>query len=205
MKPFPGFPRLALLEILLLGMVLACSLRVSYSGAGSMAQPVPVTQVLLVTQKVSIVQTVPVTQIIEVTRVVSPERSTAVKMEVFANQGWQNSKVGVSPDDTVTVRYVSGKWTGGIGRGNWYDGRGDLIAKYKCVENYEPNLCDEPMPGVFNGTLVGKIGRSIFEIGNFLQFYPREKGDLYLRMNDHDEGLFDNEGSLIVEIVNNNG
>jgi hypothetical protein len=200
-KSFPGLPRLMLLEILMMGMVLACSLSISYSGPESTAQPVPVTQVIVVTREVTVMQTVPVTQIIKVTREGSPERSGPVRMEIYANLGWQDTGLSVSLEDKVTIRYVSGKWTGGIGKGSWYDGRGDLAAKYKCIEHYEPNQCDEPMPNVYNGTLVGKVGRPVFEVGNYLQFYSREKGDIYLRMNDHDEGLFDNEGFLIVEII----
>ncbi len=123
-----------------------------------------------------------------------------LQFEVYANKGWQNTNISVSPTDTVTVRYISGKWTGGIGKGHWYDGRGDLVAKYKCVENYDPNMCDEPIPYIYNGTLVGRIGEAVIEIGNYLQFRPREEGELFLRMNDHEEGLYDNEGVLKVEI-----
>jgi hypothetical protein len=132
------------------------------------------------------------------------EESIPVRFVIYANQGWQDTNIRVFSDEMVTVRYISGEWTGGIGKGNWYDGRGDLIAKYKCVENYNPSICDEPMPNVYNGTLVGKIGDSLIEIGNYLQFKSREEGDLFLRMNDHDEGLFDNEGVLTVEIEINN-
>lgn len=170
----------------LLLIVLACSLSISFPKADS-TRPV-----------------IPVTQIISATQVISREQSFPTQFEVYANKGWQNTNIRVSPVDTVTVRYISGKWTGGIGKGHWYDGRGDLIAKYKCVENYDPNMCDEPIPYVYNGTLVGRTGEAIFELGNYLQFKPREEGELFLRMNDHDEGLFDNEGVLKVEIKINN-
>jgi hypothetical protein len=166
----------------LLLMVLACTFSISLPPAAPTVQVVPVTQIIVVTQ------------------VIPPEPSSPTPFEVYAHKGWQNTNISVSPTDMVTVRYISGQWTGGIGKGHWYDGRGDLIAKYKCVENYDPNMCDEPIPYVYNGTLVGRIGQDIFEIGNYLQFKPRQAGTLFLRMNDHDEGLYDNEGVLKVEI-----
>ena len=180
---------------------LACSLSISAENANSAAQAEPVAAVTVVTRVEPVTQVVPVTRVILVTKRATPEGEPASQMWVLAYLPWQDSDVSVDPDDMVTVRYLSGEWTGGIGAGLWYDGRGDLTAKYKCVEHYPPNDCDEPMPNVYNGTLVGRVGDSIFEIADYLQFHPREAGDLLLRMNDHDEGLFDNQGELTVEVA----
>ena len=129
----------------------------------------------------------------------NPETSKTV--EVKAEQGWQNTGITVAPGDSVVIEYVSGTWTGGIGAGNWYDGEGDLLAGYKCAELQEdPSSCQEDMPDVYNGTLIGRIASDVFAIGNYKQFTSTVSGNLFLRMNDIDEGLFDNEGSLMVRV-----
>ena len=56
------------------------------------------------------------------------------------------------------------------------------------------------MPGVYNGALVGRIGGALREVGNRLAFSAQSAGLLELRMNDHDEGLHDNEGSILIQI-----
>jgi hypothetical protein len=186
-RPLPKSIRLLFTAGPALCASLACGVSISYSQSEDSTPVVPVTRWVMVTQVVS--------------REATPKPPESLPFTVYADQGWQNTGIWVSPEDSVAVRYVSGKWTGGIGKGNWYDGRGDLIAKYKCAEQYRADLCDEPMPNVYNGTLVGRVGGYVLEIGNYLEFIPREDGDLYLRMNDHDEGLFDNEGSIKVEIT----
>jgi hypothetical protein len=56
------------------------------------------------------------------------------------------------------------------------------------------------MPRVYNGVLVAKIGGSLYEVGNRLQVKGHDAGYLFLRMNDTDGGLFDNQGSITVQI-----
>jgi hypothetical protein len=120
---------------------------------------------------------------------------------VDANRPWQDTDIVISLGDRVTIQYISGTWTGGLGAGQWYDGKGDMVARYKCaVEQPDPSGCKEPMPNVYNGTLIGKVGDNLVEIGDYLQFTSSKTGNLFLRMNDHDEGLFDNQGSITVQI-----
>jgi len=175
---------------------LACSISGSPTQAPPITQVIQVTQIVPVTQAPPIIQIVPVTQIVLVTQ----EPST-YQARIFANQGWQNTGINISLGDIVTVEYISGTWTGGIGPGRWYDGRGDLIERYKCAEKVaNPSTCKEPMPYVYNGALIGKVGDILVEIGNYSQFISATGGNLQLRMNDHDEGLFDNDGSIIVRV-----
>jgi len=123
------------------------------------------------------------------------------QFQVDADKPWQDTDIVISLGDRVTIQYVSGTWTGGIGAGQWYDAKGDMVARYKCaVEARDPSVCKEPMPNVYNGTLIGKVDDNLFEIGEYLQFTSSRTGNLFLRMNDQDEGLFDNQGSITVQI-----
>ncbi len=129
---------------------------------------------------------------------VSP-RSRVFQFTVQARLGWQDTSIYVASGERVSVQYVSGQWTGGIGAGRWYDADGDLVAKYKCAEY--ASTCKEPMPNVFNGKLIARVDSHMFEIGNYAQFSAPVAGRLFLRMNDHDEGLFDNDGAITVQIT----
>ena len=122
--------------------------------------------------------------------------------EVSAKEKWQDTGITVSTGDVVTVEYVVGMWTGGTGANRWYDARGDLVLKYRCIEHAD-NLssCEEPMPDAYNGALIGKVEDSLIEIGNYAQFTSSTSGNLFLRMNDKDKGLFDNEGTITVRIT----
>ena len=121
--------------------------------------------------------------------------------QVDADKLWQDTDIMIRIGDQVTIQYISGTWKGGIGTGQWYGGQGDLVTKYRCADEVpDPSICNEPMPNVYNGTLIGKIGDNLVEIGDYLQFTSDRTGNLFLRMNDHDEGLFDNQGSITVRI-----
>jgi hypothetical protein len=61
--------------------------------------------------------------------------------------------------------------------------------------------CVEPVPDFPSGALVGRIDRQILKIGADGRFTANESGVLQLRMNDGDNGLYDNNGVLTVEIV----
>ena len=54
---------------------------------------------------------------------------------------------------------------------------------------------------VYNGVLIGNVGRNYFEIGNYYQNISNYSGNLSLQMNDTNEGMFDNSGILTVKIT----
>jgi len=126
-------------------------------------------------------------------------KSRVFQFTVQARLGWQDTSIYVAPGERLSVQYISGQWTGGIGAGRWYDADGDLVARYKCAEH--ASACKEPMPNVFNGKLIARVDSHLFEIGNYAQFTVPMGGRLFLRMNDHDEGLFDNDGAITVQIT----
>ena len=125
-------------------------------------------------------------------------QSWSETVEVYATRKWQSTGIQLLAGDQVVIEYVSGEWTGGIGAGNWYDGRGDLMARYRCTDHSSD--CSEPMPEVYNGALIARVADALYEVGNRLAFSARSDGLLELRMNDHDAGLHDNDGSIEVRI-----
>jgi len=54
------------------------------------------------------------------------------------------------------------------------------------------------MPNVRRSAVIGKIGDRIFDVSNGGFFDDYRGGKLYLRVNDCDEGLYDNGGTLTV-------
>jgi serine/threonine-protein kinase len=121
-------------------------------------------------------------------------------VEVFANKGWQNTGVELNENDQVTVEYVSGKWTNWIGHNQPHDGNGPPDV-YICAQWMDANKCLEPIPTFPAGALVGRVGQQLIGIGNRATFIAESAGILELRMNDSDDGLYDNVGHIIVRIT----
>ncbi len=48
---------------------------------------------------------------------------------------------------------------------------------------------------------MARVGSDIVTIGNRATFTPNREGQLELRINDCDDGLFDNSGSLRIAIA----
>jgi hypothetical protein len=114
--------------------------------------------------------------------------------EVLAAKGWQDTGVQVNAGDILEISYVSGLWTGKIG-----------LNDYSGPEGGHPSqdyLCN-PMSHKETGfnALIGIIwtGKP-FMVGRHFTGTADISGGLYLRMNDCDEWLEDNEGSVVVTI-----
>jgi len=114
--------------------------------------------------------------------------------EVLAAKGWQNTGVQVSAGDSLEITYISGIWSGKTGN-NLFTGPegGHPSRDYFC----SPISHEETG---FNA-LIGKIwyGKP-FLVGRHFTGTADISGTLYLRMNDCDVWLEDNEGSVIVTI-----
>ena len=121
------------------------------------------------------------------------------EFEVQANQTWQNTKIPIQKNDKVSIQYLSGKWTYWKGNIPYADAAG--VMRYTCAKQMQSSQCVEPIPSYWVGGLIGKVGNQLLEIGNSMTFTARGKGTLYLRINDGDEGLFDNAGSVRVKIT----
>ena len=112
--------------------------------------------------------------------------------KVMANAGWQDTGVRVDYDDKVTITLVSGQWSAGAGQ-KPYGPEGALDTPSACMP--------VRAKGAHPGMLIGKIGTSgPFPVGAKMDDAPGLKGALFLRMNDCDNSLADNSGSLTVRI-----
>jgi len=115
----------------------------------------------------------------------------ATFFDVRADQGWQATGLQVVAGRQFQVAYVAGHVVDRdtvVENGNGWN--------YVCGRA----SCCEPLPTVRRSALIGKIGNWTFFIGNGGQFSAPLDGQLLLRINDCDEGLYDNRGSLTVGI-----
>lgn len=125
-------------------------------------------------------------------RPVPEETRTPRTVVVYASRGWQDTGVFLGPGRRFRLRYVSGEIRDRethIPDANGTD--------YVCGN---PGCC-EPLPDVRRSALIGRVGGPAFAVGNGGEFEAGDGGQLLLRVNDCDEGLFDNSGELTVEFV----
>ena len=115
-------------------------------------------------------------------------------VEVFAAKGWQDTGVYVNSGDQVEIIYVKGLWTGKSGLNNYTGPAGGKPSR--------DNPCF-PMSQNETGynALIGKIwyGKP-FLVGQHFTGKALISGTLYLRLNDCDQWLADNDGSVHVLI-----
>lgn len=115
-------------------------------------------------------------------------------VEVQADRGWQETSASVRAEQAFRVEYISGEWTAWDGTIPPHDAAG---TGYVCGD---ADTCCEPMPGYRKEALIGRVGDEFFPIGNGGTFTPQSNGVLYLRMNDCDDALADNAGSVVVRV-----
>jgi hypothetical protein len=122
------------------------------------------------------------------------------RVTVQAAQGWQDTGLLLPADRPVRVTYVAGSWT--ENQHDWppHDGA-NATQDYICAAVLPAAQCVEPIPDAPQGLLIGRAGRALLKIGNDLTFYAETTDPLTLRMNDGDDGLYDNAGAITVEVV----
>ena len=124
----------------------------------------------------------------------SAEINTA---QVNAKLSWQATGISYSANEPVKFEVTGGLWTHWLGTKPYNNGVGE---SYICANTIPANQCTEPLPEARKGSLIGKIGGHIFAIGSGTTITAQESGELYLRINDEDAGLFDNDGILTVDL-----
>ncbi len=120
------------------------------------------------------------------------------EVTVSATHGWQDTQINVQAGTTLTIETIGGEWTHWKGTQPYNPGEGGT---YTCASVSRASQCVEPLPDDPQGALIGKVDGQIFRIGNANTITIQQTGILYLRINDGDEGLFDNDGNLTVRIV----
>lgn len=162
-------------------------------------QSPPITQVVQVTQIVQVTPVQPITQVVIVTQVVPNNPiPSEYQYQVYGNQGWQNTEIYINKGNEITITVLSGRWTSQKGSLPYNSGEGD---NYICTNTTSFSQCVEPLPDFPKGGLVGRISNQDFWIGNGNSVIALQTGALQLRMNDGNDGLYDNDGILLVQIV----
>ncbi len=123
---------------------------------------------------------------------------STVTMTVDARQGWQASGLQVQRGAQIKVIVTGGQWTQQQGRAPYNAGTG---TGYICGEAMPPERCVEYLPMFPQGGLIGQIGGQIFGVGARSSVVADQAGMLYLRINDADSALSDNDGTLTVQIT----
>ena len=114
------------------------------------------------------------------------------RFTVGSSEGWQSTGFSVTKGTTVTITVTGGSWSPWPGGDNSGAGKASDVCGI-------PN-CRVPMLSVPVGTLIGKVGGSIFPIGRRVSVVAQDSGTLLLQMNDIAGGYGDNAGSLNVQI-----
>jgi hypothetical protein len=113
-------------------------------------------------------------------------------IEVRADRGWQPAGLRVAPNQSFTIEYVSGTI-----RDREVTIPNANGSEYVCGSAD----CCEPLPNERRSTLLARVDRQVFVVGNGARVTSREGGRLFLRINDCDEGLSDNAGTLEIRVV----
>ena len=127
-----------------------------------------------------------------------PMAPMVVMTEADAQLGWQESGIFITANQLMNINVTDGLWTDWVGEVPYNNGVG---SDYICTDVYPPDVCVEPMPAVRKGALIGQVGEYRFEIGSGTVTSIPVSGLLELRINDADDGLFDNDGVLTVVVT----
>ena len=114
-----------------------------------------------------------------------------VTKDISAELGWQNTGILLEAGETIRLQFISGEIRDG-------DAiiRGPSGVGWAC----DDSSCCEPLPVEQRDALIGRVGDHLFLIGDQNTLKVQESGELQLRINDCDAGLFDNAGKLTIKI-----
>jgi hypothetical protein len=122
----------------------------------------------------------------------------STQTRISAEKGWQDGKLNVPPGSQVQITVVGGQWTHAKESAPYNNGIGD--PGWVCANVMASPQCVEPLPSAAQGSLIGRIGSTVFAVGAGRTVTADESGPLSLRMNDGDVGLYDNDGFLVVRV-----
>jgi hypothetical protein len=114
---------------------------------------------------------------------------------VSADQGWQDTGIAAQSGQEISIEFLGGQISDGPT--TIVDGTGSY---YVCGNAG----CCEPLPEAHRGSLIGRVGptdESTFYIGDDLEQTIHRAGNLFLRINDCDAGLWDNHGAFQVRVT----
>jgi hypothetical protein len=105
---------------------------------------------------------------------------------------WKHSLIIARPADRIEIKYIEGKWSFG--------------AAPTGPEGGATMNADSPYPGAPVGSLIARIGKSLFLVGKNLKLTVPAgiSGEICLGINEdlNNASRGDNSGSLTVEVSN---
>ena len=116
------------------------------------------------------------------------------QVQIYANQDWQDTRFYVNTGQIVVIEYKSGKWSPFSGL--FLDGQGCLNIDPR-ICNPDPNYPDNIFAAI-HAVLIGRIGNTVFTVGNSTALQSPTDGFVYLRIND--KQIYDNSGFLNVAL-----
>jgi hypothetical protein len=118
---------------------------------------------------------------------------------IDARAGWVDTGLDVTTANSVTIRQVGGGWSVDGRRYARVGGNGHRDEARTDLRNW---LHLKAFPRAHFGSLIGAINRSdLFLVGADYRNMAPSNGRLYLRINDVDQSLGDNQGALTVEVL----
>lgn len=116
------------------------------------------------------------------------------EVDVDARLGWQDTGINVQAGEMLEISYQAGQWR------NRSDI--DLLAPNGGITEICDHIgCREPLRAFPQGGMVGQIGEgAVFSVGDYTRLYIDTGGRLRLRINDLDEGLWDNTGNVLMQV-----
>ena len=123
----------------------------------------------------------------------------STELSVIASDSWQDTNIQINAGDKLWIEYKAGKWSSrDYGVQGYYvaPGAESTTETYDCM----------PIPQTETGLngLIGKIGDGQpFIVNEKFEGIAPNSGALFLRMNDCDEWLSDNDGNITVAIYVN--
>jgi hypothetical protein len=119
-----------------------------------------------------------------------------VEYAIAASQPWQDTGILLVAGDLVEITYLEGSWT--------ENSRDTPLSGPEGILPALAAACDQPLPSETAGynVLAGKVGQAQpFKVGGLFKDTVQSAGKLYLRLNDCDDKLDDNEGTIKVKII----
>jgi hypothetical protein len=113
-------------------------------------------------------------------------------VEIDASLGWQDTGLNLHNGQTVEIISLPSPFTDGDAAVADGTGTGYVCGNADCCE---------PLPEVPRDALIARVGREMFYVGQGDSFEAPASGNLYLRVNDCDAGLYDNHGSLRILVL----
>lgn len=134
-----------------------------------------------------------------ITGYLTPHASKRSLIRIDARAGWLDTGIDVSPAQVLAVTYVSGTWSVDGRSFPGVNANGHINENTLSLRNWYRYKF---LPAAPFGALIGAINDKTrpFLIGKAYRSKPPIKGRLFLRINDKDEALADNAGSINVSV-----